>query len=159
MTAVLLAGLALFWHGVHMSTATVDYRSDSRQLEIMLTLSADHLEQILSTRSGLRIEIDRSPQAGKLAEDYVRKRLALRGADDKDIVLRWVGLEVKGGNVNCFLEAKVQSEAGLKLRNTVLLDWQRDQMNRVLPKRDGKGRPPQLLYWSGNTGEFQNLVF
>jgi hypothetical protein len=159
MLAVLIAGLAFYWHGVHMSTATIDYRADRKQLEMMLTMSADHLEQILSTRSGLQIEIDRSPQVGSLAEAYIRERWELRGPDGKTIAWRWVGLDVKGGNVNCFLEAKVSSDGGLQLRNEILIDWQRDQINRVLPKRDGKVRPPQLLFWSGTTKQFQNLLF
>lgn len=159
MWAVLLAGVSFYWHGVHMSTATIDYRPQTQQLEIMLTVSADHLEQILSTRSGEQIEIDRSPQAPKLAEAYIREKVELRGPDGKTIAIRWVGLDVKGGNVNCFVEAKVAGDGGLKLRNELLLDWQRDQVNRVLPKREGKVRPPQLLFWSGTAGQFQNLVF
>ena len=42
-----LLTLALFWHGVHMSTSTVDYQTSSKRLEIVITVSAEHLEEIL----------------------------------------------------------------------------------------------------------------
>ena len=42
--------LAFFWHGVHMSTTTVDYQSSSKSVEILIAMSADHLEEILRTR-------------------------------------------------------------------------------------------------------------
>jgi hypothetical protein len=68
-----------------------------------------------------------------------------------------VGWEIKGGNVNLYIEAATTQPDKLQLRNDLLLDWQRDQVNRVLPKRDGKGRPPQLLFWVGTLGEFLAL--
>jgi hypothetical protein len=156
---VLLLGLAWYWHGVHMSTAVVDYRSDSRNVEVMITVSADHLEEILSRRAGSSLEIDRAPEAQKLAAAYVLERFVLRDGAGKTLPLRWVGWEIKGGSVNCFVEAKASPDTNLRLKNDLLLDWQKDQVNRVLPKRDGKGKPPQLVFWSGTLGEFQNLSF
>jgi hypothetical protein len=149
--------LAWFWHGVHLSTAIVDYRTDSRQLEIIIALSADHLEENLRRRTGRDIELDRSPDAAKLTEAYLRERFALREAGGRELPFRWVGWEIKGGNVNLYIEAATTQPDKLQLRNDLLLDWQRDQVNRVLPKRDGKGRPPQLLFWVGTLGEFLAL--
>jgi hypothetical protein len=149
--------LAWFWHGVHLSTATVDYQTESRRLEVMITLSADHLEEILRRKSGREIELDRTKEAEPLARDYVLARFELRDAAGQKLPLKWVGWEIKGGNVNVYVEASWSGTAGLKLRNDLLLDWQRDQVNRVLPKRDGKGKPPQLMFWVGTQGEFQLL--
>ncbi len=158
MIFALAAGLAFFWHGVHMSTATVDYQSASHSVEIMIAMSADHLEEILRKNSGRDIEIDRTPDAQKLAQDYVLARFSLKDNAGKAVPIKWVGWEIKGGNVNCYVEAKAAFE-GLKLRNEILIDWQRDQVNRVLPKRDGKVRPPQLMFWVGTAGEYQSLAF
>ena len=158
MILALLASLALYWHGVHMSTATVDYRSGSKDVEIMIAMSADHLEEVLRRNSGREVELDRTADAQKLAQDYVLSHFSLKDSGGKPVPLKWVGWEIKGGNVNCYVEAKAAGE-GLKLRNELLIDWQRDQVNRVLPKRDGKVRPPQLMFWVGTLGEYLPLAF
>jgi len=149
--------LAWFWHGVHLSTATVDYQTAGRRPEVMITLSADHLEEVLRRKSGREIELDRTAEAETWAREYVLGRFELRDGGGQKLPLRWVGWEIKGGAVNVYVEADWGGAAGLKLRNDLLLDWQRDQVNRVLPKRDGKGRPPQLMFWVGTQGEFQAL--
>ena len=151
--------LSFFWHGVHMSTATVDYQSSSKSVEILIAMSADHFEEILRKNSGREVELDRTVDAAKLAQDYVFSRFELKDASGKTLQLKWVGWEIKGGNVNCYVEVKAASESGLKLRNDLLIDWQRDQINRVLPKRDGKGKPPQLMFWVGSLGAYLPLVF
>lgn len=149
--------LGWFWHGVHLSTATVDFQTGSKRIEVMISLSADHVEEILRKKSGREIEIDRTRDAETLARDYVLARFELKDASGKKLPLKWVGWEIKGGNVNLYVEAPWNGGEGLRLRNDLLLDWQRDQVNRVLPKRDGKGRPPQLMFWVGTEGEFQAL--
>lgn len=157
---VLLVSLCAFaFHGVHMSMTSVDYRSDTKRLEILVALSAQHLEEILSSKSGKRIELDRTPGIEEMVKDYVFRRFSIQNASGKFVTIQWVGMEVKGGNVNLYLETAVEGESGLALRNELLLDWQKDQVNRVLLKRDGKGKPPQILYWSGNAGEHQKLAF
>jgi hypothetical protein len=153
----LVLGLAFFWHGVHMSTATVDYQTSSKRLEILIAVSADHLEQILRQKSGREIELDRTADAEKLAREYVLARFQLKDGAGKLMPLRWVGWEIKGGNVNCYVETPFDGSKGLSLRNDLLIDWQRDQVNQVLPKRDGKGKPPQLMHWVGSQGEFLAL--
>jgi hypothetical protein len=155
----LLAAVALAFHGVHMSTTTVDYRSDTKRLEILIAMSAQHLEEILSMKAGKRLELDRSPGVEDLAKDYVFRRFSVQYSQARFLTLQWVGMEVKGGNVNVYLEAAVPGDQDLSLRNELLLDWQRDQVNRVLPKRDGKPKPPQILYWVGNAKEHQKLLF
>jgi len=154
-----LLTLAFFWHGVHMSTATVDYQSAHKRLEIVIAMSADHTEEILRQKSGRQIEIDRTPDAETLTQNYILSRFILRKAPNKTMPLKWVGMEIKGGNVNCYLEAPYEGKEPVQLRNDLLLDWQRDQTNRVLAKRDGKGKPPQSLFWIGTLGEFQPLAF
>jgi hypothetical protein len=158
-SALAIAAVSAQAHGVHMSTATVDYRSATKSLEIVITLSAQHLEEILSSQSGKRLELDRSPGIEDLAKDYLFRRFSVQNESKKFITLYWVGMEIKGGNVNLYVEAKVPGDGGLALRNELLLDWQKDQINRVLPKRDGQGKPPQLLYWSGNAGQHLPLAF
>lgn len=154
-----MLSLAWYWHGVHMSTATVDYQSSFKRLEIVIAMSADHVQEILRQKSGREIEIDRTTDAEKLARDYVLSRFELKDAAGRALALKWVGWEIKGGNVNCYLETPYSGGERVLLRNELLMDWQRDQVNRVLPKRDGKGKPPQAMYWVGTIGEFQPLAF
>jgi hypothetical protein len=151
--------LAFFWHGVHMSTATVDYQTSSKRLEVVIAMSADHLQEIVSQKSGRNVELDRTADAEKLARDYVMARFQLKDGAGSALPLKWVGWEIKGGNVNVYVEAAFAGGDGVKLRNDLLIDWQRDQVNRVLSKRDGKGKPPQVMYWVGSLGEFQSLPF
>jgi hypothetical protein len=162
MRALLLFGVVLCsyaFHGVHMSLTSVDYRSEAKRLEILIALSSQHLEEILSSKSGKRVELDRTPGIEEIVKDYLFRRFSVRDASGKFITLHWVGMEVKGGNVNLYIESPVEGDVGLSLRNEILLDWQKDQVNRVLLKRDGKGKPPQILYWSGNAGEHLKLAF
>ena len=157
-TGMLLA-LALWWHGVHLGTGTVDYRSDSKRLEIVLTVNASHLEEVLRQKSGKEVELDRTPGVEKLAEQYIFSHWSVKDSSGQFVTLHWVGWEIKGGNVNCYVEATVAGDQGLRLRNEILLDWQRDQVNQILLKRDGKAKPPQLMYWVGNAGEHLPLTF
>ncbi len=161
MRALLLTliSCAYAYHGVHMSMTSVDYRSDTKRLEILISLSSQHLEEILSSKSGKRIELDRTPGIEEMVKEYLFRRFSVQNVQGKFITLYWVGMEVKGGNVNLYVESPVEGDSGLSLRNELLLDWQRDQVNRVLLKRDGKGKPPQILYWSGNAGEHVKLMF
>jgi hypothetical protein len=151
--------LAFFWHGVHMSTATVDYQSSSKRFEIVIAMSADHLQEIVRQKSGRDVELDRTSDAEKLAREYVLARFQLKDGAGNTLPLKWVGWEIKGGNVNVYVEAAFGGGVGVKLRNDLLIDWQRDQVNRVLPKLDGKGKPPQVMYWVGTLGEFQSMSF
>lgn len=142
-----------------MSTATVDYQAGSKSLEIMIAMSADHLEEILRKNSGREIELDQSKDAQQLTQAYVLGRFEVKDSTGKPLRLKWVGWEIKGGNVNCYVETPVSSPDGLQVRDDLLIDWQRDQVNRVLPKRDGKGKPPQLMFWVGTLGQYLPLVF
>ncbi|GAB4365814.1 MAG: hypothetical protein OHK0021_09390 [Bryobacter sp.] len=159
VAALLCCAVVLSAHGVHMSTTSVDYRSETQTLEILIAVSTQHLEEILAQHHKRRVELDRTPDAEALVKQYLFSRFSFKQPDGKFLPLQWVGMEVKGGNTNLYVEAKVAGENGLSLRNELLLDWQRDQVNRVLPKRDGKGKPPQLLFWSGTAGEHQIIHF
>jgi hypothetical protein len=165
MRTFLIFGLiaSVVWtHGVHMSTTTVDYRSDTKRLEILIAISTQHLEEVLSRQHNVRVELDRTPGVEDMVKKYLFARFSFRHEDAPPrqfLPLTWVGMEIKGGNTNLYVEAAVEREDGWQLRNELLLDWQKDQVNRVLPKRDGKGKPPQVLYWSGTAGEHQPIRF
>lgn len=165
--AKLLAGLGLLLalvpplaaHKFYFSATQVDYNPKSASFEITIRLFADDLEKVLGSRAGRRIEIDRSADAERLAFNYLREVLRLRGPDMREIPLEWVGLETKVDTVYCYLEAKAPP-TGLRdmaLSHSLFFELGRGQVNLVHFQDRVHGRPRDLMFRAGD--RFKVVIF
>lgn len=146
-------------HKFHFTSTVFEYNPASKSYEITVRLFADDIEAVLSRVAGRSIEIDRAANAEKLAFQYLKETLRVRGPDLTEIPLRWVGLEVKVATVYAYLEATAP-DSGLKdlaIANAIFFDLLPDQVNTVILKDPVHGRPRDLIFKSGD--RFKVLIF
>lgn len=135
-----VATLGVHGHGVHSSLTTIDYLSQTQDIQITTVLVAYDLEQMLRARTGQQIEIDRTPQAEKLIFESMKKWLELRDAKGSAIPLKWVGMEVRALYVAIYLEGKAPLINGARIRNRAFLETLPDQVNQVIIRKDMRGK-------------------
>lgn len=120
----------LYAHKFHASFARVNYNNQEQSLEITLRLFADDLENILSSRAGRQIRIDKTADAARLTLAYLQDSFELRGRDGRAKKLQWIGMEPEVDTVWIYLEAKAREDiAELSVRNRILFDLFDDQVN------------------------------
>lgn len=118
-------------HKYHTSVTRLEYNAEERSVEITIQTFADDLEDILSKRAGKSVRLDASKDVDRLAFDYVRSVIELKGRNGSS-ELQWVGMEAKGGTVWLYVLAKMPE--GLSkafVRNSLLFDLFEDQVNIV----------------------------
>jgi hypothetical protein len=129
-----------FAHKYHTSVTRLEYNAEDSSVEITVQTFTDDIEAILTKRTGRNIRLDASKDSGRLVLDYLRDAFELR-ANDANLELQWVGLEMNGGTAWLYVLAKLPG--GLSkaaLRNALLFDLFEDQVNIVNVLNNGKKR-------------------
>ncbi len=153
--AIFILASGLYAHKFHAGLTQLEYNEETRALEIVLRLFADDLENILSTRSGKAVRLDRDPDIESKAHAYIRERFRIKDRTGKILVPRWVGMEYEVDTVWLYLElALPDGPQGLELRNRVFFDLFRDQVNTVNIKH-GKHKKTLIYKWGD---DFKPLV-
>ncbi|MGH9901422.1 MAG: DUF6702 family protein, partial [Pyrinomonadaceae bacterium] len=125
-------------HKYHTSFTRVEYNAEEKSAEITMQTFADDLENVLSRRAGRSIRLDKGKDVERLVFDYLRDSFELKGREGGG-ALRWVGMETKADAVWIYLEAPMpEGLSGATLRNGLLLDLFRDQVNIVNVLYGGK---------------------
>jgi len=135
LTLSLLTPLA-FGHGIHASTAEVDYRRDAAALEIAIRFNTDDLEAALAQRSGKKISVTQSSadEVDPLMSTYVRDTFVVRTADGTHVLLKWVGRELKDADQHVWVYLEGTLPAGLngtRFAHRSLRDVFSDQLNAI----------------------------
>lgn len=147
-----VGALSMSAHNFHASLTSMDYRSDVKNLEMIVVLNADDLEKVLRLQTGREIEIDRTKDAEALVKAYVTRNFELRAPDQKPLPLHWVGMEVKTNFVYVYVETKVENgPKGVKIRDDLFRDLQSDQVNMLTMKQDGQGKSADFTFGPGVT--------
>ena len=143
-------------HGVHASLTSITFVPESKSLEIVMVMSADDIETVLRRDTGKQVEVDRNAES--LVAAYLAKTVELRDAASVKLPLKWVGMEVSVQKITAYLEAKASGPDGLKIRNDLLFDLLKDQVNILSVKRaGGKGRASEHLFQAGTSGAWQTV--
>jgi hypothetical protein len=109
----------------------LEYNAEERSVEITIQTFADDLEDILSKRAGKSVRLDASKDVDRLAFDYVRSVIELKGRNGSS-ELQWVGMEAKGGTAWLYVLAKMpEGLSKASVRNSLLFDLFEDQVNIV----------------------------
>lgn len=126
-------------HPLHASVTSLDYNVSTKSFELACKIFADDLETVLKQSSGTQTMLGSAKEVkniNELLEQYFRKNIILR-ADGKPLVTwKFVGKEMEGEAVWCYIEISTANVLGnapkqLQIQNSVLMELYEDQTNLV----------------------------
>lgn len=129
----MLLFLWILLHPFHVSVCEVVYNTDDHAVQISQRLFLDDLETAVRASSGdEKLDITAKTEPVKKAiEAYLRKNFQL-SLNGKTVQYTFLGSEVEGDAMWCYLEAVEQSELpAIKVTNSLLTETFEDQKNLV----------------------------
>jgi len=131
-------------HPIYISTTEIDYKADTKRLEIAVKIFSDDLGKVLSDYKNETVEIGTDREHAKATEyivEYLQEHFVFelngkavpynyvtRKLEKKDFYAMWILLEVP----------KVRKIKSLKLKNNLLIDFYPQQQN-IINYREGRG--------------------
>ena len=160
MKALLLAaGLSssLAVHDFFVSILTIRHSPVEKTLDLTWRMTAHDIEHALSTGAELKLGSDKEhPKADSLLNRYFMEHLTLF-QEDKQMTWKWVGKELDGETLYCYLQvAGVSTPKDLIVGNTLLQEVFAEQQNLVhvegekMPTRSHtfvSGASPHTFSW------------
>lgn len=156
---LLAAGLssALAAHDFFVSILTIRHKPETQTLDLTWRMTAHDIEHALSDRVELMLgSATEYPKADSLLNRYFLEHLTLF-QEDKQMVWKWVGKELDGETLYCYLQVEgVYTPNDLMVSNTLLQDVFIEQQNLVhvegekMPTRSHtfiKGSSPHTFTW------------
>ncbi|MBK7269415.1 MAG: hypothetical protein IPI07_07865 [Flavobacteriales bacterium] len=156
---LLAAGLssALAAHDFFVSILTIRHKPETQTLDLTWRMTAHDIEHALSDRVELKLgSATEYPKADSLLNRYFLEHLTLF-QEDKQMVWKWVGKELDGETLYCYLQVEgVYTANDLMVSNTLLQDVFIEQQNLVhvegekMPTRSHtfiKGSSPHTFTW------------
>ncbi len=138
--ATISAALLLSAHQFHFGHLDANWNSHSRALELTIRLDADDLEALLRKQHGRSLELDRDPQAERLACAYVLQTVAI-----DEVRFRCIGMEVTTHFATIFLEGPA-AYPPRRARFQSLSSEFPDQVNTLQRQQDGKAIGPSVPF-------------
>lgn len=125
------AGLALP-HPMHTTITELAWRPGSRVVRATIRIFEDDFGRAVLGLPASAPAPDSAAVREPAAEAYVRAHFGLAGAGGAELPLRWCGVR-RSGNVVwvCIESGEGVAPAGLRVRNGVLFELYRDQVNIV----------------------------
>lgn len=144
LLAVLLCSPAARAHSVHGSYAEIEW-SPEGHLHVALQVIPEDLERALSARAGVDTALRDTPAVRELLTAYLREHFQLLGgAARRELHIVGMELDYRDTWIYFSLRAGVAPQRAPRLRNTVLMDLQAAQTNRV--KRLWRPEAPVLVF-------------
>lgn len=148
--------LGMTFHPIYISNTEINYKEDTKKIEIAIKIFSDDLQEAISKKHGTTIEIgtEREPEN---AEDLIMKylqenfKIELNGAnvpfeyvhrylEKKDFFALWILVQVP----------KVRTIKSLKLYNNILIDTHSEQQN-IINFREGLNAYKKFITYRGRT--------
>lgn len=156
-----LSILGLLWsavlpHDFYSSILTIHHKAGAATLDLTWRMTAHDIEHAFSDRVELKLGSPKEhPKADSLLNDYLNKHLVLM--QDAQLHCTWMGKELEGENLFCYLQvAGVKSAKDLMVQNTLLQEVFGDQQNIVHVEEEGRssmshtfirGSAPYVFTW------------
>lgn len=137
--STLVAPMALA-HPQHSSNAELGWSADGARLEVSLALIPEDLEVALSERAGHPVILEQLPDShleeknfntALLLDAWLAEHFQVVGTSGAPAIPRLEGMEVSYKEAWLFFTLEASREQALSLRNTILLDINPGQTNRV----------------------------
>jgi len=135
MNALLLTlGLlaALIPHDFFVSILTIRHKPETKTLDLTWRIAAHDIEHILENEADLDLASEKEhPKADSILNAYFLQHLVLY-QDDKQLGWTWIGKELDGETLYCYLQVeKVGTANDLMVSCTLLQDVFAEQQNLV----------------------------
>jgi hypothetical protein len=142
MNSILLAlGLctALAPHNFFVSILTIRHNEKDHSLDLTWQMTAHDVEHALSSIAELKLGSEQEhPKADSLLNAYYTERLHLF-QEDKELRWKWIGKELEGENLFCYLQVEgVFTANDLSVSNSLLQDVFAEQDNLVHVEAEGR---------------------
>lgn len=125
-------------HEFYLSVTEIEYRQDSKSVQVISRVFIDDMQDVLSRRFGKQVSLayKKDLSANKdLLEKYYSKKLSIQ-TNNKDIPLKLLGSKFDADQIVLFLEGKnVEDFTSVEVENLVLTDLFDTQKNIVHVKK------------------------
>lgn len=134
MKALLLAAAltsAFAPHDFFVSILTIRHKPETQTLDLTWRMTAHDVEYALSARGELKLgSAKEHPKADSLLNRYFMEHLTL--FQEKQLAWKWIGKELDGETLYCYLQVEgISTPKGLLVSNTLLQDVFAEQQNLV----------------------------
>lgn len=129
---VLTLSGALGLHDFFVSILTIRHKQETQTLDLTWRMTAHDIEHALASRGELKLGSGKEhPRADSLLNRYFMEHLALF-QEDKQLAWKWVGKELDGETLYCYLQVEgITTPNDLLVSNTLLQDVFAEQQNLV----------------------------
>ncbi len=118
-------------HPYHTSFAEVDWNLEGSALEVALRVLPEDLETALTWRRGEAVVLGQNHQEATITAYLQDHFQVYANGAEQAAALHFAGLEVAYDEAWLYFEVSVSPEQRLSLRNSLLLEVDRSQTNRV----------------------------
>ena len=118
-------------HRFHTSITDISYNARTKSTEVVHTYMAHDIEALLTNLYQRQFDLS-DPEDQEVLRKYIEQQFVIKGADNKPLKLRWVGMTADAQSVVVFQEAEqTQLSQAAVIRQGVLIDFLPDQVNTV----------------------------
>lgn len=122
-------------HRYHTSLTKIEYNPRSESAEITIDLFTHDLEKVLGRIAGKKIDIDKSDEADRVLQNYLRAHFEIKDKNGATLEPAWVGTESKADMTTVYMElAGARDFEGFTVKNTIFFETFREQTNLVTLK-------------------------
>jgi hypothetical protein len=136
MKTLLLAASLLFStvvpHDFFVSILTIRHKPEARTLDLTWRITAHDLEHAMEGTAALKLgSAQEHPKADSLLNRYFLEHLTLF-QEDHQLAWRWIGKELDGETLYCYLQVEnVSSAKNIMVSNTLMQEVFAEQQNLV----------------------------
>lgn len=129
----LLLWLAPARHAYHASITELRYNAAGKQLELSIKVFADDFEKALSKGQPAHVSLATpGPLPAALAAAYLKRTFEVKTSTGKPLPLTFLGMQAEKDAYWIYAKVPLSGpQAGIRLRNALLLDTFPDQANVV----------------------------
>lgn len=136
-------------HRYHTSLTRMDYKAETKNIEITIQLFIHDLENVLERFSKKRIDVGKTPEIDNIIEKYLDENFVLKNKKDEKLKIKWVGKELNVDTAFVYLEtSSIESLDGFQLQNTIFFESFPEQTNLLTARYENK--KVDLLYKAGD---------
>lgn len=134
-------------HPIYMSVTEIEYNTKERSVEVSCKIFTDDFEKALRNAYKAHIDLQDEkikPAMDKFVDEYVQKHLQI-AADGKPVLLKYLGYEIiEEGVYSYYRGDNISSVKKLAVKNDILFEYKKEQMNLLHVTVDGKRKSTKL---------------
>lgn len=144
---LLVLGLNL--HPFFVSMTEITHNNKEKTLELSVRIFTSDLEQILKSKTTQKVDLingKNKQELDQLVYNYLSSHLQIE-LNNAPVRYQFIGYEIQSESVWSYLEiSNVAAVKSIKVKNTLLYDFTKDQINMVHLKANGKEETRKLNY-------------